>query len=73
VCTKRRLPACSARNADFTPADPATLVATIAGDGQADSSGDEGPASAARLNAPEGLAFDAARNFLYIAENVDTT
>jgi len=37
---------------------PAGVISTIAGTGTAGSTGDNGPASAAELNAPRGLAFD---------------
>nr|MCU0782173.1 hypothetical protein [Akkermansiaceae bacterium] len=42
--------------------DPAGLVTTIAGTGQSGFSGDNGPASAAALSAPEGVAVDPAGN-----------
>lgn len=41
------------------------LVATIAGNGTAGSSGNSGPASAALVNAPRGGAFDSAGNFYF--------
>jgi len=43
------------------------MISTIAGNGTATWSGDNGPASAATLNTPSGLALDAAGN-LYIAD-----
>lgn len=43
------------------------LISTIAGTGVANYSGDGGPAASARLNAPGGVAVDAAGN-LYIAD-----
>jgi sugar lactone lactonase YvrE len=43
-------------------------ITTVAGTGQAGSSGDGGPATAARLNAPIGLAVDKAGN-LFIADS----
>src|ERR1700674_1882355 len=46
---------------------PAGVIRTIAGTGQPGFSGDGGPASAAQLNAPYGLAFDHRGN-LYIAD-----
>jgi uncharacterized protein (TIGR03437 family) len=46
---------------------PAGLITTIAGTGAAGFSGDDGPASAARLNQPNALALDPAGN-LYIAD-----
>ena len=46
---------------------PAGAISTIAGNGHPGFSGDNGPASAAQLNQPYGLAFDAAGN-LYIAD-----
>src|SRR2546423_7549488 len=44
---------------------PGGVITTIAGTGHAGFSGDGGPASAAQLNAPYGLAFDSRGN-LYI-------
>jgi uncharacterized protein (TIGR03437 family) len=46
---------------------PAGLISTVAGTGQPGFSGDGGPAAAAQLNAPYGLAFDNRGN-LYIAD-----
>ncbi len=46
---------------------PSGLIRTIAGNGIAEFSGDNGPASAAQLNSPYGLSFDFAGN-LYIAD-----
>ena len=46
---------------------PAGVIRTIAGTGQPGFSGDGGPADAAQLNAPYGLAFDNRGN-LYIAD-----
>ncbi|MCU1336904.1 MAG: repeat containing protein [Bryobacterales bacterium] len=46
---------------------PAGVISTIAGTGQPGFSGDGGPAAAAQLNAPYGLAFDNHGN-LYIAD-----
>lgn len=43
------------------------VITTIVGDGVAGYTGDGGPASAARLNGPAGITFDAAGN-LYIAD-----
>lgn len=43
-------------------------ISTVAGTGVAGFSGDEGPATAARLNSPTGLALDTAGN-LYIADS----
>lgn len=49
---------------------PAGVISTIAGTGIPGSSGDGGPATAARLHTPTGLAFDADGN-LYIADAND--
>src|ERR1017187_488586 len=46
---------------------PAGVISTVAGNGHQGFSGDNGPASAAQLNRPYGLALDAAGN-LYIAD-----
>jgi uncharacterized protein (TIGR03437 family) len=46
---------------------PAGVISTVAGNGHRGFSGDNGPASAAQLNQPYGLALDAAGN-LYIAD-----
>jgi uncharacterized protein (TIGR03437 family) len=46
---------------------PAGIITTLAGTGAAGFSGDDGPASAARLNQPNALALDPAGN-LYIAD-----
>ncbi len=46
---------------------PSGIVSTVAGTGRPGFRGDGGPATAARLNAPYGLAVDAAGN-LYIAD-----
>ena len=47
--------------------NPSGIITTIAGTGTTGYSGDGGAATAARLNSPTGIAFDAAGN-LYIAE-----
>jgi trimeric autotransporter adhesin len=47
--------------------DLAGVITTVAGIGEAGLGGDGGPAKAAELNAPSGLAFDGAGN-LYIAD-----
>ena len=47
--------------------DPAGVISTIAGTGEAGFSGDGGPASEARLNRPFGLAVDEAGN-LFVAD-----
>jgi sugar lactone lactonase YvrE len=47
--------------------DPAGTITTIAGDGIAGFAGDGGPAAAARLNEPHGLAVDA-RDNVYVAD-----
>src|SRR5271157_3422482 len=46
---------------------PAGVISTVAGNGHQGFSGDNGPASAAQLNQPYGLALDVAGN-LYIAD-----
>jgi Tol biopolymer transport system component len=47
---------------------PSGIITTVAGDGSADYTGDGGPATAAALNRPTGVAVDAAGN-LYIADS----
>lgn len=50
---------------------PSGIISTIAGQyGSAGFSGDGGPATSAKLNNPEGIAFDAAGN-LYIADTLN--
>jgi sugar lactone lactonase YvrE len=46
---------------------PAGVITTVAGTGVAASTGDGGPATAAQLNTPEGIAVDAAGN-IYVSE-----
>jgi len=46
---------------------PAGIISTVAGTGTAGHFGDNGPATSAQLNTPQGIALDAAGN-LYIAE-----
>jgi len=47
---------------------PEGIIATIAGTGTAGASGDNGPAAAAELNSPHGIAIDGSNN-LYIADS----
>jgi DNA-binding beta-propeller fold protein YncE len=47
--------------------DPGGLITTVAGNGTTGYSGDDGPAAAAQLNRPRGVALDAAGN-LYVAD-----
>src|ERR1035437_257520 len=47
---------------------PAGIITTIAGNGAAGFAGDGGPAAAAELNGPAGLAFDSAGN-LHVADD----
>lgn len=49
---------------------PTGIITTIAGTGQEGFRGDGGPATAARLNFPAGLALDAGGN-LYVADNAN--
>ena len=49
---------------------PAGTITTVAGNGQYGYSGDSGPATAASLNQPSGVAVDAAGN-LYIADTLN--
>lgn len=51
--------------------DPAGIITTIAGNGASSYSGDGGPATAAGLNGPSGIAFDAAGN-LFIADQANS-
>jgi sugar lactone lactonase YvrE len=44
------------------------IVTTVAGNGVTGYSGDGGPATSASLNRPGGVALDAARNLLYVAD-----
>ena len=50
--------------------DPSGRIATVAGNGGSGFSGDGGPATAASLSSPEGLAIDAAGD-LYIADRAN--
>lgn len=51
--------------------DPTGLITSVAGSGEAGFAGDGGPAAAARLVEPNGLAFDARRRRLLIADVAD--
>ena len=55
------------RNHRVRRVDPAGVITTIAGTGERGYSGDSGPATAARLDSPWGLALDVAGN-LYVAD-----
>ncbi len=44
------------------------IITTVAGSGTQGFSGDGGPATAARLSSPSGLALDSAGSLLYIAD-----
>ncbi len=50
---------------------PDGLLSTVAGDGRRGSSGDGGPATAARLNNPTDVAYDPATDSLYIADTTN--
>ncbi len=56
-------------NSRIRKVDAAGVITTVAGDGVLGNSGDGGPASAARLISPRGVALDGAGN-LYIADSV---
>ena len=51
--------------------DPSGTITTFAGDGSGKYSGDGGPAAAAGLAEPNGLALDAAERLLFIADVAD--
>jgi len=57
---------CDRENAVVRKVDATGVITTVAGTGHAGFSGDGGPATQARINDPNGLAFDAAGN-LYVA------
>jgi len=57
---------CDRENAVVRKVDATGVITTVAGTGHAGYSGDGGPATQARINDPNGLAFDAAGN-LYVA------
>jgi Viral BACON domain/NHL repeat len=58
-------------NSRIRKVSPSGVISTIAGNGSRAFSGDGGPATAARLSAPWGIAINAIGN-LYIAENENT-
>jgi streptogramin lyase len=51
--------------------EPPGIISTFAGDGSGKFSGDGGPAASAGLVEPNGLAFDAAEELLFIADVAD--
>lgn len=57
------------RNNVIRKVTPAGVISTVAGNGRPDFAGDGGPATAAALNFPAGVAVDAAGN-LYIADSL---
>ena len=59
------------REVHYTPNYAASTITTVAGDGTAGYSGDNGPATAAELFRPSGVAVDPAGTILYIADELN--
>ncbi len=59
---------CDRGNGAVRKVDANGIITTVAGTGRTGFSGDGGPATAARLHSPEGIAWDAEGN-LYISDN----
>lgn len=59
---------CDNANSAIRRVDPSGVITTVAGKGAPGFSGDGGPATAATLNFPSGIALDTARRRLYIAD-----
>src|SRR3984893_6797390 len=56
---------------DNPVASPTAVISTIAGTGSFGYSGDQGPAAKATLNSPYGVAWDAKRDIVYVADTLD--
>lgn len=54
-----------------SPPAPGAVVTTVAGTGAFGFSGDGGPGDGARLNSPSGVAVDATRNLVYVADTLN--